>query len=80
MGKILINNFFKLQKLLKMLTQKQKTTLALIAVEVEEKINAFHKERGETMNSRQILQDFIFAIHIDFDRLAKSLDEELEPA
>ncbi len=60
------------------MTQSQKATISLIQVSVEEKLNEFHKKNGETLNSRQILNDFIFSINLEFDKLIKDLDSEYE--
>jgi hypothetical protein len=58
------------------MTQSQKAQISLIQISVEEKLNEFHKKNGETLNSREILNDFIFKMNLEFDELVKNLETE----
>lgn len=58
------------------MTQNQKSQINLIQVAVEEKLNEFHKKNGESLNSREILNQFIQSINFDFDKLIKDLEED----
>lgn len=58
------------------MTQSQKAQISLIQISVEEKLNEFHKKNGETLNSREILNDFIFKMNLEFDELIKNLETE----
>lgn len=60
----------------KIMDIQQKSTLDLIQVSLEEKLQAFHKKYGETLNSRQILNDFIFKMNMNFEDLKKELEDE----
>lgn len=60
------------------MTQSQKASINLIQISVEEKLNEFHKKHGETLNSRQVLNDFIFNINLEFDKLIQDLDSEYD--
>jgi hypothetical protein len=53
-----------------------KNKLSLIQIATEEKLNEFHKQMGETLNSRQILNEFIFKMNLEFDQLVKDLSEQ----
>lgn len=55
---------------------QMKNKLNLIQISIEEKLNSFHKDFGETLNSRQILNDFIVKINLEFDELVKNLSQE----
>jgi hypothetical protein len=54
--------------------QAQKAQISLIQISVEEKLNDFHKKNGETLNSMEILNDFIFKMNLEFDELIKNLE------
>ncbi len=58
------------------MTQAQKAQISLIQISVEEKLNEFHKKNGETLNSRQVLNDFICKMNLEFDDLIKNLETE----
>lgn len=60
------------------MTQAQKAQINLAQISVEEKLNEFHKKNGETLNSRQILNDFIVKMNLEFDELIKNLEAEYE--
>jgi hypothetical protein len=53
-----------------------KNKLDLIQISLEEKLNDMHKSIGETLNSRQILNDFLFKMNLEFEELKKALEEE----
>jgi len=52
-----------------------KNKLNLIQISLEEKLNEAHKQCGETLNSRQILNDFIVKMNLDFEQLIKDLQD-----
>lgn len=58
------------------MTQAQKAQINLIQISVEEKLNEFHKKNGETLNSREILNDFIQRINLEFNELVQNLETE----
>ena len=58
------------------MTQAQKAQINLIQISVEEKLNEFHKKNGETLNSREILNEFIFKMNSEFNELIKNLETE----
>ena len=58
------------------MTQAQKAQISLIQISLEEKLNEFHKKNGETLNSREILNDFICKMNLEFDELVKNLETE----
>lgn len=58
------------------MTIQQKSAIDLIQVALEEKLQEFHKKNGETLNSRQILNDFILNIDLAFEDLKKELEDE----
>lgn len=57
---------------------QKKATIDLIQIAMEEKLQAFHQKNGETLNSRQILNDFIFKMNLEFEGLKKELGEEYD--
>jgi len=57
---------------------QKKSAIDLIQIAMEEKLQDFHKKNGETLNSRQILNDFIFKMNLEFEELKKELGEEYE--
>lgn len=58
------------------MTQAQKAQINLIQISIEEKLNEFHKKNGETLNSREILNEFIFKMNSEFNELIKNLETE----
>ena len=55
-----------------------KAKLNSIYTFADEKLNSFHKEQGESLNSRQVLNDFLVGLGHDIDKLTETLKEEYE--
>jgi hypothetical protein len=53
-----------------------KNKINLLQISLEEKLNEIHKQESETLNSRQILNDFIFKMNLEFEELIKNLEDE----